>query len=147
MSEIERRLRSFEQQLERVGDPTSASRAALRGCEEHRVFCGRRRKRTEKKSLGSSPTSRPRHHRRADIVLDSLSATTDRDVLSGPIHAVNPHAASTRRPAPRADGTTVLQERSLSAMRPFRFRITSLAPLPEQPALSGRVNRQTAFLG
>ena len=53
--EIERRLRSLEQQLERVGDPTSASRAALRGCEEHRAFCGRRRKRTEKVSLGSSP--------------------------------------------------------------------------------------------
>ena len=29
--EIERRLRSLEQQLERVGDRTSASRAALRG--------------------------------------------------------------------------------------------------------------------
>jgi len=37
--------------VQRVGDPTSASRAALRGCEEHRAFCGRRRKRTEKISL------------------------------------------------------------------------------------------------
>src|SRR5262245_19423138 len=52
--EIERRLRSLEQQLERVGDPTSASRAALRGVKNVGHSAAAVEK-AEKISLGSSP--------------------------------------------------------------------------------------------
>src|SRR6266480_3347017 len=66
---------------------------------------------------------------------------------SGEQHAKKWYVRQVPRPC---NGTTILQERSRSAMdRPFRFsdNKTSRVPLPEQSAFfSWRVDRQTAFL-
>jgi hypothetical protein len=66
---------------------------------------------------------------------------------SGEQHARKWHVRQVPRPC---NGTTILQERSRSAMdRPFRFsdNKTSRVPLPEQSAFfAWRVDRQTALL-